>query len=87
MKKKPPETFYGVFDHFPRTYEVAKFWTIKLYLNVKKANEHTRELIFCLCHFVLLSKRIILSKSYYFGFTSPLMVEPYGWLIILDIWL
>ena len=34
MEKKPPIKFYGVFDHFSRTYEVAKFWMIELYLNV-----------------------------------------------------
>ena len=28
-KKKPPIKFYGIFDHFPRTYEV-KFEIIKL---------------------------------------------------------
>ena len=25
MEKKPPIKFYGVFDHFSRAYEVAKF--------------------------------------------------------------
>ena len=30
MEKKPIK-FYGVFDHFPWTYQVAKLWMIKLY--------------------------------------------------------
>ena len=34
MEKKPPIYLYGVFDHFSRTNEVAKFSMIKLYLNV-----------------------------------------------------
>ena len=34
MEKKTPIKFYGVFDHFSRTYEVAKFRMIKLYLDV-----------------------------------------------------
>ena len=36
--------FYGRFDHFSWTYEVAKFWMIKLCLDVigiMHANEHT----------------------------------------------
>ena len=43
--EKKPIKFYGVFDHFSWTYEVAKFWTIKLYLDVRgviHANEHTK---------------------------------------------
>ena len=45
LEKKPPIKFYGVFDHFSRTYEVAKFWMIELYLNVSdimNANSHTK---------------------------------------------
>ena len=44
VEKKPCTKFYGVFDHFLLTYEVAKFWMIKLCLNVSDAihaNEHT----------------------------------------------
>ena len=44
-RKKPPIKFYGVFDHFSRAYEVAKFWMIKLYVNVSDvihANDHTK---------------------------------------------
>ena len=31
MKKTPIIKFYGVYDHFKQTFEVAKSWTIKLY--------------------------------------------------------
>ena len=44
-KKKTPIKFYGAFDHFSRTYEVAKFQTIKLYLDVSDvvhAIEHAK---------------------------------------------
>lgn len=34
IEKKPSIMFYGVFVHFSWTYGVAKFWVIKLYLNV-----------------------------------------------------
>ena len=34
MEKKTPIKFYGAFDDFSRTYEVPKFRTIKLYLDV-----------------------------------------------------
>ena len=34
MEKKPSLKFYGVFDHFSQTYEIAKFWIIKLYFDV-----------------------------------------------------
>ena len=30
MEKKPSAKFYGVFEHFSRTYEVRKFEIIKL---------------------------------------------------------
>ena len=43
-EKRPPIKFYGVFDHFSRTYEVAEFWIIKLCLDVNDvthANKHT----------------------------------------------
>ena len=46
MEKKPPMKFCGVFTHFSRTYEVAKFWMIKLYLDVidvLHGNEHTKQ--------------------------------------------
>ena len=36
--------FYVVFDHLSQTYEVTKFWIIKLYLDIsdiRQANEHT----------------------------------------------
>ena len=33
MEKKPIK-FYGVSLHFSRIYEVAKFWMVKLYLDV-----------------------------------------------------
>ena len=46
MEKAPPIIkVYGVFDHFSRTFEVAKFWAIKLYFYVKDvihANEQTK---------------------------------------------
>ena len=45
MEKKPPINFYGVFDQFSRTYEVAKFWIIKLFLDVSDvihAKEHKK---------------------------------------------
>ena len=45
MEKNPLINFYGAFDHFSWTYEVAMFWMIKLYLNeidVIHANEHTK---------------------------------------------
>ena len=32
MEIKPPITFYGVFDHFSRTYKVVKLWMIKYVL-------------------------------------------------------
>ena len=51
MEKEPFTQFYGHFDHFngyfddfSLTYEVAKFCTIRLYLDVSDvihANEHT----------------------------------------------
>ena len=45
MDKTPPIIkFYGVFDQFLRTCEVAKFWMIRLYLyksDVIHANEQT----------------------------------------------
>ena len=44
-RKKPPIKCYGVFNHSLQTYEVAKFWMIKLCLdvsNVIHANEHTK---------------------------------------------
>ena len=82
--RSPPPIikFYGVFNHFSRTCEVAKSWTIKLYhciSDVIHANEQTKYVncglhvnfgIFCKCHFVLWWKRIILSKSCYFGLRS-----------------
>ena len=45
MEKKPSLKFYGVFDHFSQTYEIAKFWIIKLYFDVSdvmQGNEHTK---------------------------------------------
>ena len=45
IEKKLPIKFYGVFDHFARIYEVAKFSIIKLYLDVSDvmlANEHAK---------------------------------------------
>lgn len=44
MEKEPPTNIYGVLDHFSRTSEVAKFWIVKLHLNVSDvihANEYT----------------------------------------------
>ena len=82
-EKNPPIRFYGVFVYFLRPYEVAKFWMIELYLDVSvviRANKHTKYancglpvnvLIFLLCHSVLWQKMIVLSKSPYFGITSP----------------
>ena len=34
MEKKPSLKLYGVFDHFSRTYEFAKFLMNKLYLDL-----------------------------------------------------
>ena len=34
IERKPSIKCYGVFDNFSRTYEVVKFWMIKLYLDV-----------------------------------------------------
>ena len=34
MKKEPSTKFYGIFDYFWQTYEITKFWTIKLCLDV-----------------------------------------------------
>ena len=46
IEKTPPIIkFYGVSDHFSRTWEVARFLTIKLYLyvsNVLRENEQTK---------------------------------------------
>ena len=45
MEKKPPIKFYSVFNHFLRSYQVKKFWMIKLYLDLSDvihANKHTR---------------------------------------------
>ena len=45
IEKSPPIKFYGILDHFSQTYEVAKFYVIKLYLyvsNVINVNEHTK---------------------------------------------
>ena len=45
MEKKTPIKFYGAFDHFSQTYEVPKFRTIKLYLDVSDvvhANEYAK---------------------------------------------
>ena len=44
MEKKPMK-FYRLFVHFIRTYEFAKFWMIKLYLDISgiiHLNEHTK---------------------------------------------
>ena len=82
-------TFYGVFDHFLRTGEDAKFWKIKLYFYVSSSYTRMNKqnmlivaymytfVIFCKCHFVLWWKRIILSKSCYFGLWSPLIILRY----------
>ena len=65
MEKTPPIIkFYGAFDHFSRTCELAKFSTVKLYLYVNHvihASEVTKSAdcgfgifgIFCQYHFVL----------------------------------
>ena len=45
MGKKPPVKFYDVFVHFLQTYEVAKFWMMKLYLDVSDiihVKKHTK---------------------------------------------
>ena len=45
LEKKPTIKFYGVFDHFLGTYEVAKFSMTELYLDVSdviQTNEHTK---------------------------------------------
>ena len=34
MSKEPLIKFYGIFDNFSLTYEIAKFWMIKLRLDV-----------------------------------------------------
>ena len=79
MEKKPTK-FYGVFNHFSRTYEVQKFWIIKLCIQVSDiihVNKHTRYANcglqmnfwdFLLMWFCLWWKRIIQRKSCYFGF-------------------
>ena len=86
MEKTPLITkFYGVFDHFPRTCEVVKFWTIKLYLyviDVIHANEQTKYgncswrvnfRNFLVMSFSFMTKEDQkLSKSCYFGLRSPL---------------
>ena len=44
-EKKAPIKFYGILLHFSGTYEVAKFWVVKLYLDVSDAiheNDHTK---------------------------------------------
>ena len=50
MKKTPLIIkFYGVFDHFSQTCEVAKSWTITLYLCVSDiihVNEQTKYVTF-----------------------------------------
>ena len=80
MEKKPPMKFCGVFVYYSRTYEVAKFWMIKFCLDVGDVileKVHTKYAnygllvnfwIFSWCNFVLGWKRIVLSKSCYFGF-------------------
>ena len=84
MEEQPPIKFYSAFGNFLRTYEVAKFWMIKLCLDtsdVIHANEHTKYAIcvlhvnfwnFCQCHFVLWRNRIILSKNCCFSLRSNL---------------
>ena len=45
VEKNPPLKYYGAFVNFSRTYEVAKFWMIKLYRDVSDvidANEDTK---------------------------------------------
>ena len=45
IEKKPPIKLYVVFVHFSLTFEIAKFWMIKLYLDVSDVihtNEHTK---------------------------------------------
>ena len=84
MQKKRPIKFCGVSDHFLRTYEVEKFWMIKLYLGVSDviyANEYIKHAS-CDLHenfwnflsmpFSFIWKNIILSKSYYSGLRSSL---------------
>ena len=44
MKKGPSTRLYGFSVHFPRSYEVEKFWIIRRRFNVSDnipANEHT----------------------------------------------
>ena len=44
-EKKAPIKFFDILLHFSGTYEVAKFWVVKLYLDVSDvihANEHTK---------------------------------------------
>ena len=44
IKKEPNTKFQSVFDHFLQTYEVMKFWMVRLCLDpsdVMYANEHT----------------------------------------------
>ena len=79
MEKKRPIKFCGVSDHFLRTYEIEKFWMIKLYLGVSDviyANEYIKHAS-CDLHenfwnflsmpFSFIWKNIILSKNYYSG--------------------
>ena len=45
MEENSPIKFYGVLLHFSGTYEVAKFWMVKLYphgIDVIHANKHTK---------------------------------------------
>ena len=71
------------FWSFSRIYKVAKFWIIKLYLNVSEVvhvNEHKKHNCglhgnfwrFLLMLFCFMKKKIILSKSCYFGLRFPL---------------
>ena len=84
-EKEPRIKFYGVFNHFQK---LVKSQTIKLYLSVSDVIHGNKQNIlivasmqtfgnFCKCHFVSWWKRIILSKSCYFGLRSPFTNERF----------
>ena len=86
MVIKPPIKFFlcVIFDYFSRTYDVEKFWIIKLHPDVSdiiQAIEQSKYAncglpvnfwIFLLTSFCIFMKMIILSKSCYSGLRSPL---------------
>ena len=94
MEEKPSAKFYGVFEHFSRTYEVRKFEIIKLCLSVSDVFHDNQRLQHAnsglhvsfwnlwVMSFCFMMKKDIWNKSYYFNLRSPLIYSIENTLII-----